>query len=120
MTKAQLLAVGSTAELCGRAGKNNAIQKVGKRLGDIADLPTVLRDQLRGRSTTHGIDEQIMGIVRDFDGVAQVDEIMVALWRKHKVLTEDRRALANRLYRLTVRGQLRSVKGRKGVYEIAA
>jgi hypothetical protein len=90
---------------------------IGRRLGDTDDLPEELKAQLRppGAPT---LEKQILGIVEELGGACTVDELMVSLWRKHKVMTEDRRALANRLYRMTVKGQLDSVRGRKGVWAL--
>jgi hypothetical protein len=90
---------------------------IGRRIGDTDDLPEQLKAQLRqpGAPT---LEMQILDIVKDLDGACTVDEVIVSLWRKHKVLTKDRRALANRLYRMTTKGQLDSVRGRKGVWAL--
>lgn len=90
---------------------------VGNRIGDISDLPDSLLSQL-SRKAIGELDAKIMDVIRSLDGLATTDEIMVSLWRRHKVLTEDRRALANRLYRMTTRGQLQRINGRKGTFRM--
>lgn len=90
---------------------------IGRRIGDTDDLPEKLKAQLRAPNAT-ALEKQILDIVKELGGACTVDEVMVSLWRKHKVMTEDRRALANRLYRMTVKGQLDSVRGRKGVFAL--
>lgn len=91
---------------------------VGRRLGDISDLPEALRKQI-SVSKLDELEEKIVTTLRDrFEGVANVDELMVGLYRDHQYITEDRRALANKLYRMQKAGLIASLPKRKGVYKL--
>jgi len=90
-------------------------KKIGNRLGNVTDLPEAIRLQLV--SVQFDEDEsQILKVVNeDFQGVATIDEIFVGLYRATNEVTQ-RDALANKIYRMTRKELLFSVKGRKGVY----
>lgn len=92
--------------------------KVGSRLGDLSDLPEELRKQLV--SIQYDETEQaIIDIVTEqFGGIASIDEILVALYRKTKEMPQ-REALANKIYRMTRKELLTSVSGKKGVYTVS-
>lgn len=91
---------------------------LGRRLGDISDLPEALRKQLV-QARLDELEEKIVGTLRTrFDGVANVDELIVGLYRDHQYITEDRRMLANKLYRMQKAGLVESVPKRKGVYRL--
>ena len=93
-------------------------KNLGHRLGDLSDLPEALRSQLVA-VTLDALEYKIIQTMRTrFEGVANVDEIIVGLYRDHQVITEDRRALANKLYRMQKAGLLASVPKRKGVYKV--
>ena len=50
--------------------------------------------------------------------MATIDEVIVGLFRDFQYVTEDRRTLANKLYRMTKAGHLESVPKRKGVLKV--
>jgi len=88
---------------------------LGRRVGDLDELPTELRAQLQVGKLGE-LEQQIIALIReDFDGVANVDEILVGLYRRTREIHE-RQPLANRLYRMGQAGHLISVPRRKGVY----
>jgi hypothetical protein len=88
---------------------------LGRRVGNIDELPESLRAQLQIGKIADS-DREIIAIVRDeFAGVANVDEILVALYRRTGEINE-RQPLANRLYRMGKAGHLISVPRKKGVY----
>ncbi|MDH6421300.1 hypothetical protein M2131_001241 [Polynucleobacter sphagniphilus] len=97
---------------------NDQISNVGKRFGDLSDLPEVLRKQLN-IGQLDDLEEKIIQTLKNrYECVASVDEIMIGLYRDFQYIADDRKFIANKLYRMTKSGVLRSVKKRKGVYEI--
>lgn len=97
---------------------DETLKNVGRRLGDLSDLPEALRKQIAA-AKLDDLEEKIIKTIRErFDGVANVDEIIVGLYRDHKYITEDRRQLANKLYRMQKVGLVESVPKRKGVYKV--
>ena len=97
---------------------DDILKQVGRRLGDLSDLPDALRKQIAA-AKLDDLEEKILKTIRErFDGVANVDEIIVGLYRDHQYITEDRRQLANKLYRMQKACLIESVPKRKGVYKI--
>lgn len=95
--------------------ENDLLKKVGRRIGDVSDLPEALRNQLN-TARMDDLEEKIIKTIRNrFDGVASIDEIMVGLYRDFEYITEDRRFIANKVYRMTKAGHLQSVPKRKGI-----
>lgn len=91
-------------------------ENFGRRVGDLDDLPESLRSQLQ-LAKVADLDQAIVNIIRDdLEGVANLDEILVALYRKRGEIL-DRHFLSNKLYRMNKSGLIRSVAGKKGVYE---
>lgn len=92
---------------------------LGKRVGDLNDLPDELRRQLQIGKIGE-FEQQIIAVIQDaFEGVANVDEILVGLYRATGQIHE-RAYIANKLYRMGVAKQLTSVPKKKGVYRINA
>ena len=97
---------------------NDILDKVGKRLGDLSDLPEALRKQLNA-GKMDDLEEKILKTMRQrYDGMATIDEILVGLFRDFQYVTEDRRTLAGKLYRMTRAGHLEGVPKRKGVWKV--
>ncbi|MGM9516988.1 hypothetical protein ACS5PK_22270 [Roseateles sp. DB2] len=91
---------------------------LGRRLGDLSDLPEALRKQI-AIAKLDDLEEKIVKTLRDrFGGIANMDELIVGLYRDHAYITEDRRKLANKLYRMQQGGLVESVPKRKGVYRL--
>lgn len=88
---------------------------LGRRVGDLDELPDELRRQLQIAKV--GAQEQmIIGVLdRQFDGIANVDEILVGVYRATGEVWQ-RQFLANKLYRMSVAKLLESVPKKKGVY----
>jgi hypothetical protein len=86
------------------------------RLGDLSDLPPSLRAELN-ISEADQSEQQIIEVIKGFDGVAAVDEILVGLWRRYKVETK-RRQLGSKLYRMTRKSLIHSVPKRRGLYSL--
>ena len=97
---------------------NDQLLNVGKRFGDISDLPEALRKQLNVGQLDDLEEKIIQTLKTRYQCVASVDEILIGLYRDFGFIGDDRKFIANKLYRMTKSGILRSVKKRKGVYEI--
>lgn len=96
---------------------DDILKSVGRRLGDLSDLPEALRKQIASVKLDD-LEEKIIKTIRErFGGIANVDEIIVGLYRDHEYITEDRRQLANKLYRMQKAGLIESVPKRKGIYK---
>jgi hypothetical protein len=98
--------------------EEDVLKKVGRRLGDLSDLPEDLRRQLNA-AKLDDLEQKIIETIRNrYEGIASIDEIMVGLYRDFDYVTEDRRWLANKLYRMAKTGHLESVPKRKGVLKL--
>lgn len=96
----------------------DSLDAVGSRIGDTSDLPPELREQLAS-SQMDEMEEKILHTLKTrYDGVANLDEIMVGLYRDFEHITKDRRSLNGKLYRMKNRGLLENVPKRKGVYRV--
>lgn len=93
-------------------------KNLGRRLGDLSDLPEALRAQIVVAKLDDLEAKIIKTMTERFDGVANVDEIIVGLYRDFEYITEDRRQLANKLYRMQKSSLLDAVPKRKGVYRV--
>ena len=92
--------------------------EIGKRLGDLNDLPEALRKQL---STTRldDLEEKIVGTLRHrFNGIASQDEIMVGLYRDYGHVVEDRKSLYTKLFRMVKAGHRARVGKRSGIVKL--
>lgn len=88
---------------------------LGRRLGDLADLPEELLNQLQAAKISE-LEQDIISVIRDdYEGVANVDEILVGLFRRTNRI-HQRQYLANKLYRMASAEQIVSVPKKKGVY----
>lgn len=80
-------------------------------LGNIHDLPPELLSELSVAKTDE-LEDQIVTVINAYGGTASLDQILVGLFRKFKVV-QKRRFIQNKLYRMAM---VWSVDGRKGVY----
>jgi hypothetical protein len=88
---------------------------LGRRVGNLDELPESLRAQLQIGKIGE-LERKIVALMREeLDGIANVDEILVGLFRRTGEIHE-RQPLANRLYRMGQAGHLISVPRKKGVY----
>ena len=94
---------------------NKLLELVGKRLGDITDLPEALKKELQATKSNE-LESRIIKVVDEvYDGAANIDEILIGLYRKFNLMLK-RQFLTNKIYRMTKSELLFPVKGRKGVY----
>lgn len=80
-------------------------------LGNVHDLPSELLEEL-SIAKVDELEDQIVTVVNAYGGEANLDQILVGLFRKFKV-SQKRRFLQNKLYRMSM---VWPVSGRKGVY----
>ncbi|ESZ87143.1 MAG: hypothetical protein Q27BB25_10730 [Blastomonas sp. CACIA14H2] len=85
--------------------------------GDISDLPPSVVAELN-LTKIDELEQQMRDIVASGDGAeVGLDPIIIELWRRHKV-SQPRRFIMNKLYRMAQKGIIQSVEGRKGVYMV--
>lgn len=84
------------------------------RLEDIDGLPDEL---IRELSITDGdkMDFTIQALMNEHAGVMSLDQLLIALYRKTGEI-HKRPTLNSRMYRMTQKGAVFNVQGRKGVY----
>jgi hypothetical protein len=94
------------------------LKNVGSRIGDTSDLPESLVKQLN-IAKIGDLEGKVVALIRDkYDGAANVDELMVGLYREYKHVADDRRGFLNKLYRMQKSGLIESIANRKGVYKL--
>lgn len=90
-------------------------QNFGRRFGAIEDLPAALKAQLQAIKVGD-IEQVIIDMLRDdFEGIANLDEILVGLYHRKREVFE-RQFISNKLYRMNKAGLVVSVPKKKGVY----
>ena len=92
-----------------------AVAPSDKHQDDLSDLPEELLSELSGRSARGGVDDPLVQIIADRGGIANIDEILIDLFRKHGQLGK-RVLIQNKLYRLSKQGMVWPMPGRKGIY----
>jgi hypothetical protein len=87
-------------------------------LGDLSDLPKELLAQL---SVQRGdqLEDDILDVIESNGGTANVDQILIDLYRKTKKIHE-RRFIANKLYRMGKAGAVYAIPKKRGVYSLDA
>lgn len=96
------------------------LKKVGTRLGNIDDLPEELKKQIP-EFALGGLDEQVYIVLKDdLEGIANLSEIIIALYQRFKVADKTRQEVTDAVYRLIRKKVVESIKGRKAVYKIAS
>ena len=84
------------------------------KLGDLSDLPEELRAELTGIELD-GLKSQLVQVINSYGRTADLNQILVGLWRKFKV-SQKRRAIQQRLWRMQADKLVWTVPKRKGVY----
>jgi hypothetical protein len=92
----------------------SGVVQLSLRFEDIEGLPPELMQEL---SITDGdkTDFAIQALMQERGGVMSLDQLLIALYRKTGEI-HKRPNLNSRIYRMTTKGALFSVPGRKGVY----
>lgn len=101
-------------KLAGRAAPTSGPVQLALRLEDIDGLPDEL---IRELSITDGdkMDFMIQALMNEHAGVMSLDQLLIALYRKTGEI-HKRSALNSRMYRMTQKGAVFNVPGRKGAY----
>jgi hypothetical protein len=86
------------------------------RLGDLSDIPPELRAELSGIEIDD-LEGQLIQVIQSYGGTADLNQILVGLFRKFKVV-QTRRFAQQKLWRMTTDHVIWSVPKRKGVYSI--
>jgi hypothetical protein len=81
---------------------------------DIAGLPPELLEQLN-ISEGDKLDATIVEAINEAGGTLLLDKILIGLYKKTSEV-HQRAQIISRIYRMSKRGLVRSVPGRKGVY----
>jgi len=87
-----------------------------KDLGDVSDLPEELLKELSIPATDE-LETQILTVMRACNGEANLDQVLVGLYRKFKV-SQQRRFLQNKLYRMSKKGLVYQVPGQRAAYTL--
>jgi hypothetical protein len=88
---------------------------LGRRIGDLADLPDELKRELQIAKVGE-LEQDIIAVLNDdYGGIANLDEILVGLYRRQEKI-HQRQYIANKLYRMVTAEQIESVPKKKGVY----
>ena len=84
---------------------------------DMTDLPLEL---LRELSVGHAdpLDAQIVEVLSGYGGSANLDQILIGLFRKFQVI-QKRRFLQNKVWRMIRKGRLHKAPGMRGVFCLA-
>lgn len=85
------------------------------RLGNLDELPEELRSQIK-ISESDQLEIDIIESIQNLEGVAAIDEILVAIWHKTKVV-QDRDFLSRKIYRMVQAGTIYSAP-KKGFYQL--
>ncbi|MEL6886403.1 MAG: hypothetical protein AAFP87_17975 [Pseudomonadota bacterium] len=80
-------------------------------LGNVHDLPPELLEELTVAKADE-LEDQLVTVINAYGGEATLDQILVGLYRKFKIV-QKRRFVQNKLYRMDM---VWSVEGKKGVY----
>lgn len=83
-------------------------------MNDLFDLPAEVRAELSVAKTDE-LEDQLVTVINAHGGEATLDQILVGLYRKFGV-SQKRRFIQNKLYRMTKSDMVWAVPGRKGVY----
>jgi len=93
--------------------------KLGKRIGDVSDLPEELLRQLNATKKDL-LETQIIETIRGrYEGSATIDEILVGLFRDYQVV-QKRGYITGKLYRMVTDGLLGRLPKRRGVFTTAS
>ena len=84
-------------------------------LGDLSDIPRELLDELTLAAPSE-LEQRIIAIIKNSeDEKANINTILVELFRRHGV-KQKRRNMQNKLWRMTSNKLIWGVEGEKGVY----
>lgn len=85
-------------------------------VGDLSDLPAELLNEL-SISQIDVLERQIVAILQACGGTADLDQILIGLYRKFQIV-QKRRFLQNKLWRMVRKGQIDKAKGARGIFRL--
>lgn len=85
-----------------------------RKLGDLSDLPPELLSEINA-VRSDSLEDQLVTVINSYGGTADLDQILVGLYRKFDVV-QTRRFIQNKLWRMIQKGFMRSIPNKKGVY----
>lgn len=88
---------------------------LGNRIGSIEDLPPELRKEIK---VGDEMEDKIISVIKHFEGIASIDELLVGIYRQHKKLL-DRRKLSAKMHRMHKKGLIETVEGKRGFYQLS-
>lgn len=103
-----------TATVAELRSLRDKVRPLSTRLGDLSDLPPELRAELSGIDLDE-IESQLVQTINAYGGTADLNQILVGLYRKFQVIAK-RRVLAQRLWRMQNDRLVWAVPKKKGVY----
>ncbi len=89
------------------------------RLGNLEELPLTLRKQLRHKAAKPGPEAVVIEALKDLDGIATTDELLVKQYRLHKSIPVGRRQFTALLYRMAARKMIDKRTGRTGLWALS-
>jgi hypothetical protein len=87
-----------------------------KSLGDVSDLPAELLQELSVTKTDE-LEDQIFTVIRACNGEANLDQVLVGLYRKFKTV-QTRRFIQNKLYRMSKKDLVYPIPGERAAYSL--
>ncbi len=90
------------------------LSKIGLTLEELNGLPPELLEEL-SISEADKADFEVISVVNEAGGVLSLDKILIALYRKTGEINK-RTQINSRIYRMTQKGTMFPVPGKKGVY----
>lgn len=92
------------------------LRPISNDFGDLSDLPESVLEHLN-LAKVDELEQQMRDIVAAADGrEIGLDQIIIELYRRHRVEPQSRTFIMNKLYRMGKKGIIEPVEGRKGVY----
>jgi septation ring formation regulator EzrA len=92
--------------------------EIGKRIGNIGDLPDSVRSQLEITQVDDLEQKVLSTLTQRFDGVATIDEVIVGLYRVFGYETKARQKVIDKLTKMTDSGLLKVHEDKKDVFEV--
>lgn len=87
-------------------------------VGDLSDLPAELLSEL-SVAQIDVLERQILSVLEALGGSADLDQILIGLYRKHQIV-QKRRFLQNKLWRMVRKGRVQKPKGARGLFRLEA
>lgn len=93
-----------------------AVVPMSPELGDLSDLPPDLIEEL-AVSQVDELEKQIKLVIGSFGGMADIDQVLVGLYRRFRE-KQKRRFIQNKLYRMATKNVIFAVPRKRGTYTL--